>query len=227
MLGFCIGQRFPTHLDPTCAKHISKYSPILDDVDISYRVQDFDGRFVKESIYRQVGGPEVDAAWEDLGVGYRSILLPASRREEAGLSSDHAHAREIYGGGYPVYVEGLHQLHCLNLVRQSLYYNYNYYLAQGKEAFGDTPEVLHWHVSHCVDFIRQRLMCTMDTDVFGSVWVGNRTSASLFVDFNTKHVCKNFDDIRSWAEKNQMPELGPEDFWEPPDENTRISRWAP
>jgi hypothetical protein len=70
-------------------------------------------------------------------------------------------------------------------------------------------------------------MCTMDTDVFGSVWVGNRTSASLFVDFNTKHVCKNFEDIRSWAEKNQMPELGPEDFWEPPDENTRISRWAP
>jgi len=43
----------------------------------------------------------------------RSILLPASRIQEAGLTSDHAHAREKYGGGYPVYVEGLHQLHCL------------------------------------------------------------------------------------------------------------------
>ncbi len=70
-------------------------------------------------------------------------------------------------------------------------------------------------------------MCTMDTDVFGSVWVGNLTSASPFVDFNTKHVCKNFEDIRSWAEKNQRPAPGPEDFWEPPDENTRISRLAP
>lgn len=107
-------------------------APILDDVDISYHVQDFDGRFVKESIYRQVGSPEVDAAWEDLGVGCkissssfcfsimfmifktdRSVLLPASRSQEAGLSSSHAHAREKYSGGYPVYVEGLHQLHCL------------------------------------------------------------------------------------------------------------------
>jgi hypothetical protein len=70
-------------------------------------------------------------------------------------------------------------------------------------------------------------MCTMDTDVFGSVWVGNRTDPKLFVDFNTKHVCKNFDGIREWAEQNQMPASGPEDFYEPPGEETRISRWAP
>jgi hypothetical protein len=67
----------------------------------------------------------------------------------------------------------------------------------------------------------------MDTDVFGSVWVGNHTDPKLFVDFNTKHVSKNFDDIREWAEKNQMPASGPEDFYEPPTEETNISRWAP
>jgi Mycotoxin biosynthesis protein UstYa len=49
-------------------------APILDNVDISYHVEEFDGRFVKESIYRQVGSPEVDAAWESLGVGCE--LLP-------------------------------------------------------------------------------------------------------------------------------------------------------
>jgi hypothetical protein len=27
-----------------------------------------------------------------------------------------------------------------------------------------------------------------------------------FVDFNTKHKCKNFEDIRAWAEMHQMTE---------------------
>ena len=51
-------------------------APILDDVDISYQEEDFDGRFVEENIYRQVGSPEVDAAWEDLGVGCKDPHPP-------------------------------------------------------------------------------------------------------------------------------------------------------
>jgi hypothetical protein len=44
-------------------------APLLDNMDVSYHVEKFDGRFVNENIYRQVGSPEVDAAWEALGVG--------------------------------------------------------------------------------------------------------------------------------------------------------------
>jgi hypothetical protein len=47
-------------------------------------------------------------------------------------------------------------------------------------------------------------MCTVDTGVFGAVWV-NRTHPYTFVDFNTKHVCKNFEQVRKFAEKHQMP----------------------
>ena len=54
---------------------------------------------------------------------------------------------EKYGGGYPAFVEGLHQLHCLNLLRQALYYNYDYYHSQGKVAFSDPEDVQRWHVS--------------------------------------------------------------------------------
>lgn len=94
------------------------------------------------------------------------LVRPSMLRDEdaarAGLTKDHAHRNPKYGGGYPVFVEGFHQLHCLvgyqssligtgtnssqNLVRKSLYYNYDYYSAEGKEAFQDSEKVLRWHV---------------------------------------------------------------------------------
>lgn len=50
---------------------------MLEDIDISYDVVQFNGTFVHENIYRQGAGPEVDAAWEALGVGceWSTILL--------------------------------------------------------------------------------------------------------------------------------------------------------
>lgn len=70
-------------------------------------------------------------------------------------------------------------------------------------------------------------MCTVDTGVFGGVWV-NRTHPHPFVDFNTKHVCKNFDAIRAYAERNQMPsgEL-PVNFWEMPSDDVYVWEHTP
>lgn len=41
----------------------------MDDVDVGFHTIQFDGRFVQENVYRQGAGPEVDAAWEALGIG--------------------------------------------------------------------------------------------------------------------------------------------------------------
>jgi hypothetical protein len=80
--------------------------------------------------------------------------------------------------------------------------------------------------AHCLDFIRQRLMCTMDIGVFGSVWV-DRTDPRPFVDFNTKHVCRNFEEIKEWAQGHQVEEQLPEDFWELPGDDVYIWEAAP
>jgi hypothetical protein len=89
LLGFLIGQRFPHNLNSTCTRHTSKYcefwlplqsacyaflnqyallAPILEDIKISYDLVEFDGRFMKENVFRQGAGPEVDEAWKSLGV---------------------------------------------------------------------------------------------------------------------------------------------------------------
>lgn len=46
-------------------------------------------------------------------------------------------------------------------------------------------------------------MCNADTGVLGQVWFDHE-SPTAFPDFNTKHTCKNFDDISKWAIEHQV-----------------------
>lgn len=43
-------------------------APIMDEVDMNFRTIQFNGSFVHENVYRQDAGPDVDEAWEALGV---------------------------------------------------------------------------------------------------------------------------------------------------------------
>jgi hypothetical protein len=82
--------------------------------------------------------------------------------------------------------------------------------------------------AHCLDILRQQLMCTVG--VLGQVWYQPEgKSPEAFVDFNTVHKCRNFDAIRDWAEKNQLPDVSdiPADFLEQPKEGDRIWHEVP
>ena len=70
--------------------------------------------------------------------------------------------------------------------------------------------------AHCLDILRQQLMCTVDIGVLGQVW-WNKDTPTAFPDFNTQHKCRNFDQIRQWAEEHQAPLDLPPDYLEPPD----------
>jgi hypothetical protein len=47
--------------------------------------------------------------------------------------------------------------------------------------------------------------------------LGLPKTLEAFVDFNTKHKCRNFEAIRAWAEPRQIPEKMPRDFLVPPE----------
>jgi hypothetical protein len=59
-------------------------------------------------------------------------------------------------------------------------------------------------------------MCVVDTGILGQVWWGSKNDPHPFTDFNTKHICKNYDAIRAWAEVRQLPKNAPKDFLEAP-----------
>lgn len=73
-------------------------------------------------------------------------------------------------------------------------------------------------------------MCTVDVGVLGQVWYQPPGAAlEAFVDFNTFHKCRNFDAIRDWAEKHQLPDKKdvPIDFLELPKDGDRVWNTVP
>ncbi|KAF9877239.1 tat pathway signal sequence [Colletotrichum karsti] len=205
-----------TDLDNACAEHTTQWSPLLKDVDVRYDWKHFNGSFLEEDVFRKEGSPEVDAAWEALGVDYRAGVISIEDGLKSGMNMSFVRRSEKYGAGFYVNVEGMHHLHCLNLVRKSLYYNYDYYKQMGMHAFANDDHILKLHVSHCLDAVRQVLMCNFDTGVLGQVWANDPPSP--FPDFHTTHKCKNYEAIRQWAEELQAPPAGelPKDYTSPP-----------
>ena len=94
-----------------------------------------------------------------------------------------------------------------DLVRKTLHWNYDYYLSKGEGPFVNSEYIVRIHTTHCLDMLRQVLMCNPDVGVLGQVWwqpEGN-SSPMAFVDFNTKHRCRDYEGVRKWAEEHQMP----------------------
>ncbi|KAJ4985943.1 tat pathway signal sequence [Stagonosporopsis vannaccii] len=212
---------FVTDADDFCINHVSQYSPVVREVRPGWHTKQFNGSFLHQSVYRQSAGPEVDAAWEALGVGFRSVVVSETEAEQSGIGRNHVKLSQDYGGGYPANVEGLHHLHCLDLLRKTLYWNYDYYLAKGEGPFINSEYIVRIHTTHCLDMLRQVLMCNPDVGVLGQIWwqpTGD-SQPMAFVDFSTKHRCRDYDSIRRWAEAHQMPSEGDVDmgrFYEPP-----------
>ncbi|KAL0943163.1 tat pathway signal sequence [Colletotrichum truncatum] len=203
-------------LNSVCAAHTTQWSPVLKEVDVKYDWKSFNGSFLEEDVYRQQGSPEVDAAWEALGVDYRAGVISIEDGLKSGLDMSFVRRSEKYGAGFFVNVEGMHHLHCLNLVRKALFFNYDYYKKLGTHAFKNDDNIVKVHVSHCLDTVRQVLMCNFDTGVLGQVWANDPPQP--FPDFHTKHMCKNYEELRQWAEDLQAPlaETLPNDYSVPP-----------
>jgi hypothetical protein len=219
--------------DSFCSRHTSSYSQLVNELDITYSTVNYNGSFFHQTVYRGDASPEVDEAWEALGVDYRAMAIPADEAIKSGIAKDQVHIKEKYGGAYPANVEGLHHLHCLNLLRQSLPWNIDYYKEKAEGPFSNPEHILKVHIckfpfvclmfpnltliAHCVDILRQQLMCTVDTGLLGQVW-WNPEKPAAFVDFNTQHKCKNYEAIRKWAEERQLPpaSMTPPDFLQTP-----------
>lgn len=167
LIGVWTGGRWVRSTERICTGYISQYckftipygriskeavtnnfitAPVLEDLSLSYTTMSFNGSLLQPNKYRQDAGREVDAAWNDLGINYRDIKIPATLAARSGITTDHVKINEKYGGGYPANLEGLTHLHCLNLLRQGLWYNYDYYQKRGEGAFENDIPILKLHI---------------------------------------------------------------------------------
>jgi Mycotoxin biosynthesis protein UstYa len=91
-------------------------------------------------------------------------------------------------------MEGSHHLHCLHAIWKD--HHISKFPEDLKEK-ADMPHIHELHFEHCVDMIRQQLMCNFDTGLITFRWVEGLDIP--YPDFNTEHKCTNYDAIRDWS----------------------------
>ncbi|CEJ83035.1 hypothetical protein VHEMI03067 [[Torrubiella] hemipterigena] len=86
-------------------------------------------------------------------------------------------------------VSVFHQLHCLNMIRQAAW--------PDLYKTGESERGYRMHLNHCVDYLRQIIMCNVDITPMTASWstVANRPVSN----FETLHTCRNFDKVKEWV----------------------------
>ncbi|KAI6086358.1 hypothetical protein F4821DRAFT_129464 [Hypoxylon rubiginosum] len=86
----------------------------------------------------------------------------------------------------PAYMMSVfHQLHCLSYLVD--------HFQQGYAGTELTDEVAH-HSAHCIDYIRQSIMCAADTNLEGKTEAGP--------GWGSKHECADYDAVLAWANEH-------------------------
>ena len=66
---------------------------------------------------------------------------------------------------------------------------------------------------HCIDILRQKLVCDVDVGLMTHYWVSRRKAP--WPNFNIVHKCRNFDGVVEWSKKHNLPRVD----LTPPDNN--------
>jgi len=172
------------------ARHRVLYSPALEAVENQVKV--FHIGFGDYSPFQVPSSPELDRAWNDL-YNFGISKIP---KDQAAKLPNKTHAIPGDEGYYIAELDVFHNLHCLNMVRKAL--DPGYYPDWDISRFKNASE----HVIHCVDWIRQSIMCNADTSVI--VWQWDDRFNSSIVKGNVAHTCRNFEKIQDWAKQRML-----------------------
>ncbi|KAF9220030.1 hypothetical protein BS17DRAFT_358952 [Gyrodon lividus] len=190
------------------------YSPVNEAVE--YVEIHFNGSLQSSSIFRGDASPEIDAAWKRISVDSESSLCgtclsPDSDRALRSADKATRLSRSQFlmvggndttsvtkfrpedGGGYMSQIDVYHQIHCLDLLRK--YLRRDYY-APFDVSFGSK---LRPHLGHCVEIIRQKLMCTADLTMVTYDWV--QGLADPYPNLSTVHQCVDYEKIIGWSDQ--------------------------
>jgi len=180
-------------------------APIFDRLDIGMVTKKMNATLLPsptDEIFRNEPGPEVDAAWRRIS-DERPIAI--SREEVMALGKDpdkSVRYPDSFGLGeaYAARIDVFHQIHCLDALRREAYFDH--YYGDKYSDFNSTSKLHKTHLSHCVYYLLQNIMCQATVDVYTHVWTD--TVLNPFPDFRINHQCKNFDAILDWQDHNSI-----------------------
>ncbi|ESZ94410.1 hypothetical protein SBOR_5203 [Sclerotinia borealis F-4128] len=157
------------------------YTPAADA--LKYEKVFYNGTLFAGSLYKGDPRPELDLAWHNL---VKNNNLRISKEELEKL--DRTALPLADGSGYYAQLNVYHHLHCLKFMREAFYADYY------PDAQGPTTKM---HVDHCIDDIRQALMCHADTSITTFEW--EEGIRRPMPDFAGWHTCNNWQVLDDWA----------------------------
>ncbi|KAI0432185.1 hypothetical protein F5Y09DRAFT_166537 [Xylaria sp. FL1042] len=139
---------------------------------------------------------ESDAAWHEL-MQHTSFRLTDEELRRLNRTSV-----ALGDGGYMAMPTVFHELHCLKMVR------WNMNLTRYGHWFGVRDhEELHEHIDHCMDVIRQSIMCRADMSPMTFDWT--LKSRVPEANFDTDHECINWNKVEAWLEERRVDIYAP------------------
>ncbi|GAW23803.1 hypothetical protein ANO14919_133800 [Xylariales sp. No.14919] len=193
-----MGQPIPgmKHPDPT----LQLFSPANDIVEYEHHVFDR-SRGEDKTPFQGWPSDEIDKTWQD---AYIAGMLTTVDHDTAKQLPEETERLPVPGreDEYLVTLDVFHQMHCLDIVRMALYpkrYDKSFYLANG------TIDYCKWlHVDHCIDQLRQALLCNSDVSVVYYKWSDVVEGIRPMV--NNQHTCRNYDKVLEWAKERNVGE---------------------
>ncbi|KAI9752324.1 MAG: hypothetical protein M4579_005667 [Chaenotheca gracillima] len=167
------------------------YSPAREALE--YERVRFNATLVIDSPYNGPPSPEVDLAWHDL-LDNMNIALPKSDLDRIGATSI------PLPGDQNMFIAGLgvfHELHCLKRLRQYTWPEYYF-----PNLTTEDRRMNRLHTDHCIDVLRQAMMCRADISLFTLEW--SEAELQPRADFSHEHECVNFDALYKWAGERRI-----------------------
>ncbi|KAI1636320.1 hypothetical protein F4809DRAFT_662606 [Biscogniauxia mediterranea] len=193
--------------DLDSAAQTSFYSPLLEPGydAIEYETIKFQGGFEARNVWKGRPNKELDQAWDQLTIANFSAV-DGEVLDRLGVPRTAVRYAEEDGGQYMVLIEVVHQLHCLNVIRMYTYREYYSRPENRPLEFTDREGTIRMHVDHCVDMLRQVLMCQADVGLVPFYWVEGQGPQE---NFSTPHPCRRLDRVMEWAQRHPAPARGP------------------
>ncbi|KAF2726800.1 hypothetical protein EJ04DRAFT_406875, partial [Polyplosphaeria fusca] len=124
-------------------------------------------------------------AWDAIDTNAMAVALRHNYAKKVGLGSSSPFPWDTERSIY--YIKGLHNLHCLKLVRKAIVSNHS----------GENLTFSLNHVFHCIDSLRQDIMCAADDTPLRAA------HEHRFGDGQMRR-CRDWDKMVSWARQPEQ-----------------------
>ncbi|KAH8901446.1 hypothetical protein GQ53DRAFT_814903 [Thozetella sp. PMI_491] len=176
---------------------IGLWSPAQDEV--KYKVVEFGKYFDPQSPYTATPTPEIDAMWEEL---YNFGITGISPEEASQLYEPTVHLPHD-NRTYVVSLGVFHQLHCVNHLRRALYPDeYPGLWEYNEDGTVNHNTILSLHWNHCIDILRQTLMC--HADITPMPYYYREWDDNVYSVLASSQNCRDYESIRTWAAERQI-----------------------